>query len=115
MGDASLKGKTALVTGATGGIGDAFARAFAAAGCNVVFNGFGEKAAIDKLSAELEGGGSQALYHPAHVGKPDEVAAMIGAAQARFGGVDILVNNAVTRHFAPRRNFRSTSGASRSR
>jgi 3-hydroxybutyrate dehydrogenase len=97
----SLKGKTALVTGATGGIGEAFARAFAEAGCNVVFNGFGEQPAIDKLRSSLEAHGGQALYHPADVGKSDQIAAMMREAQSRFGAVDILVNNAVTRHFAP--------------
>ena len=101
----SLESRTALVTGATGGIGEAFARAFAAERCNVVFNGFGEKAAIDKLCAELEGAGAKVLYHPADVGKPDEVAAMVETAISRFGGVDILVNNAVTRHFAPIEEF----------
>ena len=101
----NLKGKTAFVTGATGGIGEAFARAFAEAGCNVVFNGFGEKPAIESLRAELESTGAKALYHPADVGKPDEIAAMIDAAQSRFGGIDIVVNNAVTRHFAPVEEF----------
>jgi 3-hydroxybutyrate dehydrogenase len=101
----SLKGKTALVTGSTGGIGEAFARAFAEAGCNVVINGFGETTAIDRLRAELESHGVRVLYHPADVGKPDEIAAMIEAAQSRFGAVDILVNNAVTRHFAPLEEF----------
>ena len=101
----TLEGKTALVTGATGGIGEAFARAFAAERCNVVFNGFGEKAAIDKLSAELESAGAKVLYHPADVGKPAEITAMVDAATSRFGGVDILVNNAVARHFAPIEDF----------
>src|SRR5215216_5379331 len=101
----SLKDKTALVTGSTGGIGEAFGRAFAEAGCNVVINGFGESAAIDRLRAELESHGVRVLYHPADVGKPDEIAAMIDAAQSRFGAVDILVNNAVTRHFAPIEEF----------
>jgi 3-hydroxybutyrate dehydrogenase len=97
----NLKGKTALVTGATGGIGEAFAKAFAEAGCNVVFNGFGEKEAIEKQRAALEAHGVEVLYHPADIGKPEEIAAMIDAAHDRFGAIDILVNNAVTRHFAP--------------
>jgi 3-hydroxybutyrate dehydrogenase len=101
----TLKGNTALVTGSTGGIGEAFARAFAQAGCNVVINGFGETAAIDRLRAELESRGVGVLYHPADVGKPDEIAAMIEAAQSRFGTIDIVVNNAVTRHFAPVEEF----------
>jgi 3-hydroxybutyrate dehydrogenase len=101
----NLKGKTALVTGSTGGIGEAFASAFAEAGCNVVFNGFGEDDAISKQRAALERHGSGVLYHPADVGKPADIAAMIEAAHTRFGGVDILVNNAVTRHFAPIEEF----------
>jgi len=97
----SLEGKTALVTGSTGGIGEAFARAFADARCNVVINGFGETAAIERLRAELESKGARVLYHPADVGKPDEIAAMIDAAESSFGTIDVVVNNAVTRHFAP--------------
>jgi len=100
-----LKAKTALVTGSTGGIGEAFARTFAQAGCNVVINGFGETAAIDRFRAELESHGVGVLYHPADVGKPDDIAAMIEAAQSRFGAIDIVVNNAVTRHFAPVEEF----------
>ena len=101
----SLNGKTALVTGATGGIGEAFARAFAQAGCNVVFNGFGDKAAIERLRTELEREAAGVLYHPADNAKPDDIAAMIKAAEARFGGIDIVVNNAVTRSFAPVEDF----------
>ena len=97
----SLKGKTALVTGSTGGIGEAFARAFAQAGCNVVMNGLGEPKAIEKLRASLESAGGSVIHHPADVGKADEIEAMMAHAQSRFGGVDILVNNAVTRHYAP--------------
>ena len=101
----SLKGKTALVTGSTGGIGEAFARAFAQTGCNVVINGFAERNAIDKLTAELEAQAGGVLYHDADVGKPGDIEAMFKAAQTRFGGVDILVNNAVTRHYAPVEEF----------
>ena len=97
----SLKGKTALVTGSTGGIGEAFARAFAQAGCNVVMNGMGEPQAIEKLRASLEAHGAQVIHHPADVGKPEEIEAMMREAESRFGGVDILVNNAVTRHYSP--------------
>ena len=101
----SLKGKTALVTGATGGIGEAFARAFAKAGCNVAFNGFGDKAAIEKLVRELGSANVGVLYHPADNSKPADIAAMIEAAQKQFGAIDIVVNNAVTRAFAPVEEF----------
>ena len=97
----NLKGKTALVTGATGGIGEAFVEAFAEAGCNIVFNGLGEKAAIENQCAALTQHGVEVLYHAADNGRPEEVTAMVEAAHARFGAIDILVNNAVTRHFAP--------------
>ena len=97
----ALKGKTALVTGATGGIGEAFARAFAAEGCNIVFNGLGNPADIEKLRADIAQSGVEVIYHPADVGKPAEVEAMMGAALKRFGAIDILLNNAVTRHYAP--------------
>jgi 3-hydroxybutyrate dehydrogenase len=101
----SLKGKTALVTGSTGGIGEAFAKAFAQAGCNVVVNGFGDTQTIDGLRTSLEAHGAAVLYHAADVGKTEDVVAMMEAAESRFGGVDILVNNAVTRHYAPVEDF----------
>lgn len=97
----SLQGRTALVTGSTGGIGLAFASAFAQAGCNVVFNGFADERTIDEIRRSLETSAPGVLYHSADVGKPDDIAALIDAAHARFGSIDILVNNAVTRHFAP--------------
>jgi 3-hydroxybutyrate dehydrogenase len=97
----TIKGRTALVTGSTGGIGLAFITAFAEAGCNIVFNGFGEPPLVDEIRASLHERGVQAVHHGADVGNPDEVAAMIDAANDRFGAIDILVNNAVTRHFAP--------------
>jgi 3-hydroxybutyrate dehydrogenase len=102
---ASLQGRTALVTGSTGGIGEAFARAFAGAGCNVVMNGMGDAEAIEKLRASLESDGARVIHHPADVGKPEEIEAMMDEANSRFGGVDILVNNAVTRHYAAIEDF----------
>ncbi len=102
----ALKGKTVLVTGASGGIGEAFARAFAAEGCNIVFNGLGEPAAIEKLRAEIaKKCDVEVIYDPADVGKPDEVEKMVNAALKRFGAVDIVINNAVTRHYAPVEKF----------
>jgi 3-hydroxybutyrate dehydrogenase len=101
----TIKGRTALVTGSTGGIGLAFITAFAEAGCNIVFNGFGEPPLVDEIRASLHARGIQAVHHGADVGNPDHVAAMIDAANDRFGAIDILVNNAVTRHFAPMEAF----------
>ncbi len=96
-----LKGKTALITGSTGGIGEAFARAFAAEGCNIVLNGFGEAADIENLRKDIAKSGTEVVYDTADVGKPADVEKMINAALKRFGAVDILINNAVTRHYAP--------------
>ena len=97
----ALQGRTALVTGATGGIGEAFARALAAEGCNIVFNGLGEPAAIEKLRADSAKSGTEVIYHPADIGNTAELEAMVAAALKRFGVIDILINNAVTRHYAP--------------
>ncbi len=100
---ATLKGKTALVTGSTGGIGEAFARAFAAEGCNVMMNGLGEPAAIEKLRASIETEAAEhdvkVAYHGADVGVPADIEAMVRATETQLGPVDILVNNAVVRHY----------------
>jgi 3-hydroxybutyrate dehydrogenase len=97
-----LKGKTVLVTGSTSGIGRGIAETFAAAGCNVVLNGFGEAGAIETLRNTLAGSrGVTVRYDAADMTKPDEIAAMIGKAVAEFGAVDILVNNAGIQHVAP--------------
>jgi len=93
-----LQGKTALVTGSTSGIGLGIAQALAEAGANIVLNGFGD---VDAALASLAATGVQAIHHPADMRKPDEIAAMVAAAQARFGGVDVLVNNAGVQHVAP--------------
>jgi len=97
-----LKGKTALVTGSTSGIGLAYAKALAAEGANVVINGFGDAAAIEKERAGLERDhGVKALYNGADLTKVDEIEAMMKAAADAFGAVDILINNAGTQHVAP--------------
>ena len=96
-----LKGKTALVTGSTRGLGAAAAAAFAGAGCTVMLNGFGEAAAIERQRAQLaETHGVTVGYHGADLAKPAEVEALFRAAESLAGTVDILVNNAVIRHFA---------------
>jgi 3-hydroxybutyrate dehydrogenase len=90
-----LKGKTALVTGSTSGIGLGIARALAKEGANLVINGFGEKDAIEKERAGLEKEfGIKALYSPADMSKPDEIAGMVAMAEKSFGSLDVLVNNA---------------------
>jgi 3-hydroxybutyrate dehydrogenase len=96
-----LKGKTALITGSTSGIGKSLADAFASAGCNIMINGFGDKAEIKVLRAGLETRyGVHVLYSSADMTKPDEIAQMVREAEKTFGNVDILVNNAGIQHVA---------------
>ncbi|MCM2295128.1 3-hydroxybutyrate dehydrogenase [Rhodoferax sp.] len=97
-----LKGKTALVTGSTSGIGLGIAKALAAQGANIVMNGFGDVAGAQ---AEVAALGVQVAYHGADMSKPDEIAAMMTYAAERFGRVDILVNNAGIQHVARVENF----------
>jgi 3-hydroxybutyrate dehydrogenase len=97
-----LKGKTALVTGSTSGIGLGLARGFAAEGCNIVLNGFGDPAALEATRAGLEKEyGVVVVYSPADMAKPDEIAAMVADAERQFGAVDILCNNAGIQHVSP--------------
>ncbi|CAM8654888.1 FabG Dehydrogenases with different specificities (related to short-chain alcohol dehydrogenases) [Comamonadaceae bacterium] len=97
-----LKGKTALVTGSTSGIGLGIAKALAAQGANIVLNGFGD---VEGPKAEVAALGVQVTYHGADMSKPDEIAAMIEHAKTTFGSVDILVNNAGIQHVARVENF----------
>ncbi|HZW12129.1 MAG TPA: 3-hydroxybutyrate dehydrogenase [Noviherbaspirillum sp.] len=100
------KGKTALVTGSTSGIGLGIARSFAAQGANVVLNGFGEIKEIEALQSQIQDEfGVQTAYHNADMSKPSEIEAMMKFAAERFGGVDILVNNAGIQHVANVEDF----------
>jgi len=92
-----LAGRTAIVTGSGRNIGRAIALAFADGGASVVINGRTDRAAVDAVVSEIEGNGGKALAAMADVGDEAAVAAMIAAAAARFGGIDILVNNAAGR------------------
>jgi 3-hydroxybutyrate dehydrogenase len=106
LGIAMLKGKSALVTGSTSGIGLATARALAAQGANVTINGFGDKAAIEKERAGIEKEfGVKAVYSGADMTKPDEIADMVRTAEKTFGSLDILVNNAGIQFVAPIEEF----------
>ena len=97
-----LKGKTALVTGSTSGIGLGLATALAREGCNVVLNGFGDAAAIEKIRAGLaKDHGVTVTYSPADMLKADDIAAMVADAEREFGAIDILCNNAGIQHVAP--------------
>ncbi|MBL0731184.1 3-hydroxybutyrate dehydrogenase [Piscinibacter sp. HJYY11] len=97
-----LKGKTALVTGSTSGIGLGVALCLARQGANVVLNGFGE---YETAKAQVAALGVKAGYHGADMSKPAEIEAMMAYAEKDFGGVDILVNNAGIQHVAPVEDF----------
>ncbi|MDF0543489.1 3-hydroxybutyrate dehydrogenase [Sphingobium sp. H39-3-25] len=102
----TLKGKTALITGSTSGIGLAYAKALAAEGVNIVINGFGDADAIEKERLALEAAsGAKALYSGHDLTKVDEIEAMMKEAAETFGGVDILINNAGMQHVAPVEEF----------
>jgi 3-hydroxybutyrate dehydrogenase len=96
-----LKGKIAIVTGSTSGIGAAIATALAAEGCNIVLNGFGNPAEIERLrdglAAEYK---VRALYLPGDMAKPAEIRDLVAEAARQLGGVDVLVNNAGIQHVA---------------
>jgi len=101
-----LKGKNAVVTGSTSGIGLAIARAMAQDGANVVINGFGAAADIEKERAGIESEFHvKAVYSPADMTKPADIAGMIKTAETTLGSVDILVNNAGIQYVAPVEEF----------
>jgi 3-hydroxybutyrate dehydrogenase len=101
-----LKGKCALVTGSTSGIGLGVACQLAAQGANVVLNGFGEfEGPKAEVAAAGKAHGVKVGYHGADMSKPAEIAAMMDYATKEFGGVDILINNAGIQHVANVEDF----------
>lgn len=102
----NLKGKVALVTGSTSGIGLGIAQALAGAGAHVMLNGFGDAAQIEHERAGIEARhGVRARYDGADMTRPDQIAAMVKATAEAFGSVDILVNNAGIQHTAAVEDF----------
>ncbi len=101
-----LKGKTALVTGSTSGIGLGIACRLAAQGANIVLNGFGD---VEGPKAEVAAAGKahgiRVGYHGADMSKPAEIEAMMGYAAREFGGVEVLINNAGIQHVANVEDF----------
>jgi 3-hydroxybutyrate dehydrogenase len=101
-----LKGKTAIVTGSTSGIGQAIADTLAKEGVNIVYNGMGDKASIDKLVADTASKYSvKTMYSGADMSKPADIAKMVADAESQMGGVDVLVNNAGIQFVAPIEEF----------
>src|ERR1700694_4900455 len=101
-----LTGKTAVVTGSTSGIGLAYARAFAGAGANIVINGMGAPADIERERAATETDFKvKAIHSPADMTKPAEIADMIALGEKTFGSVDVLVNNAGIQFVSPIEEF----------
>ncbi|HZV56556.1 MAG TPA: 3-hydroxybutyrate dehydrogenase [Sphingobium sp.] len=106
MQDKMLRGRTALVTGSTSGIGLAYAKALAGQGANLVINGFGDPIDIETERQALEAiSGARAIYSNHDLTRVDQIEIMMGEAAEAFGGVDILINNAGTQHVAPVEDF----------
>ncbi len=102
----TLKGKTALITGSTSGIGLAYAKALAGEGARVMINGFGDAEAIEAERASLEElSGETAIYSDADMTNPDEIAAMVERCTAELGAPDIAIANAGIQHVARIEDF----------
>ena len=96
-----LKGKTALVTGSTSGIGLAIAHALAREGASVMLNGFGDTALVERLKKDVGAAGVKVEHHPADMSQPGQIASLVQETERRLGSLDILVNNAGIQHVAP--------------
>ena len=101
----SLKGRTAVVTGSTSGIGLGIAHALAKAGSNVVMNGLGTEKDNEKAIREVAAHGTRVAFDPANMLRHNQIADMIAKAERELGAVDVLVNNAGIQHVAPVEEF----------
>ncbi len=101
----SLKGRTAVITGSTSGIGHAIACALAKEGANIVVNGLGDEKAIDAAVQAIAAHGTRVLFDGADMLRHNQIATMIAKAEKELGAVDILVNNAGIQHVAPVEEF----------
>lgn len=101
-----LRGRSAIITGSTSGIGLGIARAFAKAGMNVLLNGLGAAPDVEATRRALATeNGVETAYSPADMTRPDQIAGMVEAARSAFGSVDVLINNAGIQHVAPIEEF----------
>ena len=105
LAETPLEGRVAIVTGSTSGIGLGIARAFAAAGADVVINGIADQRVIDELCSECAGLGKRAVYDGANLMDADACKSLVNNAIGRFGRLDILVNNAGIQHVSPVEDF----------
>lgn len=101
----SLKGRNAIVTGSTSGIGLGMAKALARAGANVMINGLGSEAEIAEATKEVAAAGTRVLYDAANMLRHNQIAEMVERCTREFGSVDILINNAGIQHVAPVEEF----------
>jgi 3-hydroxybutyrate dehydrogenase len=100
-----LEGKCALITGSVGGLGFAAAQRFAAAGCNIVLSGLADPDAVARAKTAIEAHKTRAIYSSADLRHPGQIEQMFRDSEEAFGGVDILINNAVVRCAAPVEEF----------
>ncbi|HHT1051297.1 TPA: 3-hydroxybutyrate dehydrogenase [Raoultella ornithinolytica] len=98
----NLNGKVALVTGSTSGIGLGIAKVLAKSGTQLILNGFGDSASARAEVAQI---GKTPGYHDADLRDVQQIEAMMAYAEAQFGGVDIVINNAGIQHVAPVEHF----------
>ncbi len=101
----SLKGRNAIVTGSTSGIGLGMATALAKAGANVMINGLGSEAEIAEATKEVAAAGTRVIYDHANMLRHNQIAEMVERCERELGSVDILINNAGIQHVAPVEEF----------